>query len=236
MSQTDTSIPPGFNKYLNDCLDEVIMLFYKTEYYKSLKGLKISIEQKLPYPLWISNNMKKGTIYISPYLIRAAFALAYNQNYKLYEMLKKSKKTYYTDMVKMKYADISYLDLHSYNSMFKQMFVSELSFLIQHELAHIYLGENHVPETNELRCDCYAFQNYKLPFVFGGTINFAGKAELGIYKQLLQTSIMQNKPEYWDAQNVEQLKLRFFYVDSIFPKLNLNQEICDSIAKSVIIH
>lgn len=224
------AIPKGFYNFVNGCLKEIVDLYKDETFYSSINGTKISFENKGNFPLWFLSDKSSKTIFISPDLIRAVYIIAYNIQYTELSIAKRSDPEQYTDLVKMKYGNYEQ-DFELYN-IFRQRFISELSFLFQHELAHIYLGKGDAAERNELRCDCYAYYHRKLPIVLGPFFNIAGNDNLGIYARLLESSIINNRPDLWNLQNLLPLKKRFYYVDSGFKKFAISPIVCDSIAKS----
>lgn len=86
--------------------------------------------------------------------------------------------------------------------------MESLSFTIRHELTHIYLANNcnNIPELNEFKCDCYAINLYNRHAVEGYKDL---DLHLGIFNNLLRLSIKENRPDLWNIDNIDPLKLRF---------------------------
>lgn len=110
--------------------------------------------------------------------------------------------------------NLSNIDL--FNASFFKKFTEAFSFILQHEMAHVYLARNEIGEQNEIKCDCYAMMALEheiddLPGGYDSQGMIAGDKifNYGIVNTLLKGCIDNNIPELWNAKNIGDLNRRF---------------------------
>jgi hypothetical protein len=226
LASSHTEIPAALVKYLNvvfeDQKDQLIINNDSALYLK-VKKFHLSFDEKSNAVLWFSNTMADKTIYISPKIIRVLIIQSFNIYDK--QLLHKKWRKMLTEKQEKQYTIYtSWSDLIIKNTAFNNRLTVLLSFMLHHEMAHIYLAQHAFPEQNEVRCDCYALAYFR--YNYASKLLYKG---LGMYNSLLRTAIEYNKPELWGLSDTVSLIKRFNLMDSI-SVLPMNPRLCDSIA------
>jgi len=223
-------IPKFFQERLDNMLDTAIKslvtgVYRDSSYYDLVKGCKIVLYNPNQGVLWFSNNMKKKEIYISPLIIRAIYIRVFNQFYKEFNSYVSARNSWGRIFSGFDPHGLNMGNPEFVNELFNSFFLTELAFLLHHEMAHIYLGTGNTPETNESKCDCYA-----LAFFSHREAKLQDSNDLGSYKRLLMAAISHNRPDLWDvdAADTNLLKARFRIVESLVSR-NITYKTCDSI-------
>ncbi len=174
--------------------------------------------------LWVK--IEGNTIFVSPYLVKAAFISSFFENAKdLLSDLTSHKPdyTYYTDwslvMVELnkKHKELIYKDPLKYQSIYTKTFSSflqEFIFIIGHELAHVYMGAQSAIETNEYLCDCMALQQsmnkiitldsfFFIPTEFHEDLNQNVDPKFGTFEKLLFGSVQNGYDFFWGLGGVD---------------------------------
>ena len=253
--------PSSLQIYLNELFEiekRRLIINGDSTYYKKVKQLSISLKQKpnITYPLWFGTD--NDTVYISPNIIRSIITISLNsktisqefdinkdvmhEDYFSYEerflfydfcYKKEIRNTGQFNYVNRKINTLSNIDL--FNASFFQKFSETLSFILQHEMAHVYLARNGITEQKEIKCDCYGLvaleeESEELPGGYSsqgmtaGAINF----KYGIVNTLLKACVDADKPKLWNMDDVKELKYRLdFLKNSDFDTPTKN--ICDSL-------
>ena len=222
-------VPNSLLAYLNDILTEAKSYIRQsdTSRYNKIKDVKISTEYKSSSTLWFSNNIAENKIFISPYIIRAIYILTFSQSFENLIATKESYKegNYISFDLFTAGQKMDFNDYYIENKTFRDLFFTQLSFMLHHELAHIYLGQNSLPNLDESDCDCHGLIYYNKRFLVIG-----GGKDLGIYKRILEASIINNRPDLWGVKDISELKKRFSLVNKIFDS-KVSDTFCDSLFK-----
>jgi|GEM_PF-4736335 len=169
-------------------------------YYKNPRGNQTM--------LWVSSN--KDSIFIAPYLIRAAFFYSLNSVGYISALLDE-----YNDFAfKYNSPQFGYDPLSEFirfhrpevEGLVRRFFFGfseSFSFSISHELAHTY-NDDKWNVLSEIRCDCNAISHLKI----GNP-----QLKLGVFTTLLQESIKKGIVEVWGIENVRDLQTRFQYIE-----------------------
>jgi len=223
-SKDDLIIPSSMKPFLNKILEDRKLEIKKNGgefFYEKIKDLQLSYDKPTVKNLFFYNDSK--FIYISPEIFRAIYIITFNQSYDNYRLIKYNFENGYNPNLfgsGIMTKDDYYLNV----KIFRDKFSSEISLLLHHEMAHIYLSKNGFPEQNELKCDCYALAlSGTRPMVIGGD------KQLGIYESLLQGAIKNNHPEYWNVSDTITLNKRFKVTEKLFKKKVITQRFCDSL-------
>jgi hypothetical protein len=186
-------LPNGLAKLLIKSLSETKKLLPHDKYEK-VKDFEISFE-KNNVTLWVSTLGK--TIYLSPFLIRAAYLYTIVDNKLAFDYCY-SRKAKLTSLFKEK----TPLEIKDINDILIQQFKESFYFILGHELAHGYLDEPIADINTEKRCDCYSYR-YMKPF------------EPGIYQTILEKTIENGYTSLWGVSRKGDLEERFNYLKTL---------------------
>ena len=187
-------------KYAKDCL--------APSDYSKVKKTKLfySNPRKDSTMLWMSSN--NDSIFASPFLIRAAFFYTLNQ----YTLFKHLLNRYNTIRVESegRFGPSPESEFIRRNSPeieegirgFYRDFVANFSFVIAHELAHIY-NDDPIGVQSEIRSDCYALRSLRTR---------SKKVNLGIFQSILKDAIDRNLEGAWGVSDLKTLKKRFLFI------------------------
>lgn len=157
--------------------------------------------------LWVSSH--NNSIYISPFLIRATFFYTLNQ-YSLFKfLLNNYNKIKNESLGKFGPSPESeFIRKHRpevKNAMhgFYEDFITNFTFVIAHELAHIYNHDTAGLQA-EIRSDCYALQSLK---------NGKKQINLGVFQAILKDAIDRNLEGVWGVKDLGILKKRFQFIN-----------------------
>lgn len=169
--------------------------------------------------LWVQTDVNNQVIYISPFLIRAAFttalekfdlfSLAYNQD---------NLKDFFEN--KGKYISAEAID-NIYNERVYNDYTNTIKFVTGHEIAHIYLKDIKARDKESL-CDCYAIYHLKKE---------NKHIETGVFETLLVKSVNENAVRFWgDRTNSSDILKRYDFIKNytrMDKKLSLST--CDAL-------
>jgi len=225
-SVTYSTVPPLLELLLKKSLS-ISLDALSNEELKKVKHAKIYFhnprqEQSI---LWVSSNV--DSIFISPYVIRAAFYYALNSTSFGGAMLDKfnSNQSKYNGP-KFGYDPLSELirenlpEVKSMVGRFYPRFIESFTFAISHELAHTYNDDNG-NLLSEIRCDCSAIAHLKAIYP---------KLNLGVYSTLLQEAMKKDMITVWGVDSVKDLQKRSDYIN----KFLTGTLICDTITEKTI--
>ncbi|MBK9630332.1 MAG: hypothetical protein IPO62_04580 [Saprospiraceae bacterium] len=194
-----TIIPKFLIQKLNEALEET-----KNSLPNSLKlkviDYSLSLSPKKKY-LWIQSDDK--FIYVSPYLIRAAFILTMNKYQNILH--------WYSPL---KYGNITIFELgasidsvEAYNSRMITAFKQSFYFAFGHELAHHYLTDyDGTDDYAELVCDCNSWKYLRESKICN---------TLGICESMLHSSLSNENDSLWGIKDKSGLKKRFYYIHQL---------------------
>ena len=196
---------PGFPEYLYGVLASIRdNLLVKEKLTKSqrdiVRQISFNIDKRFNYDLEVTSDIKEKVVYISPKFMRAAFIMTVNTYNSSKEdgvdqlsgvrefvrHIRQRKSGRYTNYGLFGGDYYTQSDFAIENMIFKKALVSNLAFVVLHEMAHIYLQE---PD-NEALCDCYAFALYP-----PGSILI--ERSVGFFETLLANAVRSGNGHYW---------------------------------------
>ena len=201
-------LPQSFQNYVESIFESIkSKTMPETPRQKeAIDQAKIVFEHREDFPLWAFSDIFEKEVYISPYLLRAAFLATCNEEKAPipgHEM--RPRNLAFMDEYQIGKDRFEEQVASIVNWKFDRRFQRSIDFLVLHELAHIYLKEN----DNEAKCDCYAAVTLK-PSEY-----FTKNELLGQFSNILESSLRSNRADLWGLVDVRKLEARIHFLRSM---------------------
>ncbi|MFD1141137.1 hypothetical protein ACFQ4C_08460 [Larkinella insperata] len=159
-------------------------------YARLVKDARLSYKEfSGPTKLWVTSSVAQQVVYLSPYLIRAVFNMSLYQRslYPLAEVNGQTNESLRTFLEGKESASVREINERYFNH-FVEVFSRNISFVIGHELAHMYLADQPLRMNLETACDLNAAYFY---------LRHTGQLDLGVFENLLMQSLSSQELDFW---------------------------------------
>ena len=149
---------PILLRQLNEAVVRENSAMLDIKFKSKIQDIKISYDFFNTSKLWVQTDVNNQVIYISPFLIRAAFTTVL-EKFDLFKLAYEQNNIKEFFEAKSSYISAKAID-NIYNERVYSDYNQTIKFIVAHEIAHIYL-KNIKARDKESLCDCYAVYHLK---------------------------------------------------------------------------